>query len=222
MASHCIHFAGQNSHCQSMTWPIMTMTRLRLIFPCIMCGKIISAQGLVINHLKNIHVVLVLACMLCGNTLWCLSPTIEHITSVHVLPFQPSGRKLNLRLRHDNIYCSSPQPCLFDDLTVIDPMNRQHMGIQDQKDKWNILWGSSSTTSSPRTSWLGCWLWSCPASSSSRNVVLERGSADTYVKLKHGQCNEGRFKHVVVIYWGCDKHYTGCLNNMELLQRQSR
>ena len=98
MPSHCIHFAGQNSHCQSMTWPIMTMTRLRLIFPCIMCGKIISAQGLVIDHLKNIHVVLVLACMLCGNTLWCLSPRIEHITSVHVLPFQPSGRKLNLRL----------------------------------------------------------------------------------------------------------------------------
>ena len=24
MASHCIHFAGQNLHCQSMTWPIMT------------------------------------------------------------------------------------------------------------------------------------------------------------------------------------------------------
>ena len=118
MALHCIHFAGQNSYCQSMTWPIMTMTRLRLIFPCIICEKIISAQGLVINHLKNIHVVLVLACMLCGNTSWCLSPPIEHITSVHVLPFQPSGRKLNLRLCHDNIYCSIPQHCLFDNLTM--------------------------------------------------------------------------------------------------------
>ena len=122
-----------------MTWPIMTMTRLRLIFPCIICEKIISARGLVINHLKNIHVVLVLACMLCGNTSWCLNPTIEHITSVHVLPFQPSGRKLNLRLCHDNIFCSSPQPYLFDDLTVIDPMNWQHIGIQDHKDKWNSL-----------------------------------------------------------------------------------
>ena len=121
MTSHCIHFAGQNSYCQSMTWPIMTMTRFRLIFPCIICEQIISAQGLVINHLKNIHVVLVLACMLCGNTSWCLSPPIEHITSVHVLPFQPSGRKLNLRLCHDNIYCSIPQPCLFDDLTLASP-----------------------------------------------------------------------------------------------------
>ena len=37
------------------------------------------------------------------------------------------------------IYCSSPPPCLIDDLTVINPMNRQHMGIQDQKDKGNIL-----------------------------------------------------------------------------------
>ena len=114
-----------------MTWPIMTMTRLRLIFPCIMCGKIISAQGLVIDHLKNIHIVLVLICMLCGNTLRCRSPTSKHAKSVHVLPFQPRGRKLNLRL--------CPQPCLVDDLTVIDPMNRQNMGIQDQKDKWNIL-----------------------------------------------------------------------------------
>ena len=86
-----------------------------------MCGKIIYAQGLVIDHFKNIHVVLVLACILCGNTSWCLSKRIEHITSVHVLPFQPSGRKLNLRLCHDNIYCSSPQPCLFDNLTVISP-----------------------------------------------------------------------------------------------------
>ena len=170
--------AGQNLHCQSMTWPIMTMTRLRLIFPCIMCGKIISAKGLVIDHLKNIHVVLVLACILCGNTSWCLSPAIEHITSVHVLPFQPSGRKLNLRLCHDNIYCSSPPPRLIDDLTVIDPMNRQHMGIQVQKTS-GTSWGSSSTTSSLRTSWLGCWLWICPTSSSPRNVVLERGSADT-------------------------------------------
>ena len=34
-----MHVAGQNSHCQSMTWPIMTMTRLRLIFPCMMWGK---------------------------------------------------------------------------------------------------------------------------------------------------------------------------------------
>ena len=154
MPSHCIHFAGQNSHCQSMTWPIMTMTRLRLIFPCMMCGKI-SAQGLVIDHLKNIHVLLVLSCMLCGNTWRCLSPTSKHITSVHVLPFQPSGRKLNLRLCHDNIYCSSPPPRLIDDLTVIDPMNRQHMGIQVQKTS-GTSWGSSSTTSSLRTSWLGC------------------------------------------------------------------
>ena len=94
MTLHYIHFAGQNYHCQSMTWPIMTMTRLRLIFPCIMCGKIISAQGLVMDHLKNSHVVLVLACMLCGNTSRCFRPTSKHLTSVHVLPFQPSGIKL--------------------------------------------------------------------------------------------------------------------------------
>ena len=139
MALHSINYAGQNLHCQSMTWPIMTMTRLRLIFPCIMCGKIISGQGFVINHLKNIHVFLVLSCMLCGNTFQCLRPTNKHTTSIHALPFQPSGIKLNLRLCHDNIYCSSPQPCLMDDMTAFDPMNRQHMGFQDQKNKWNIL-----------------------------------------------------------------------------------
>ena len=114
-----------------MTWPILTMTRLRLIFPCIMCGKV-SAQGLVIDHHKIIHDVLVHVCMLCGNTLRCRSPTSKHAKSVHVLPFQPRGRKLNLRL--------CPQPFLVDDLTVINPMNRQNMGIQDQKDNWNILW----------------------------------------------------------------------------------
>ena len=91
MASHCIHFAGENLHRQSMTWPILKMTRSRFIFLCMMCGKIISAQGLVINHLKNIHVVLVLASMLCGNALPCFRPTSKHITSVHLLPFQPSG-----------------------------------------------------------------------------------------------------------------------------------
>ena len=61
-----------------------------------MCGKIISAQGLVIDHLKNMQVDLVIVCMLCGNTLRCRSPTREHIKSVHVLPFQPRGRKLNI------------------------------------------------------------------------------------------------------------------------------
>ena len=120
-----------------MTWPMIMMTRLRLLFPCLMCGNIIYVQGLVINHLKNIHVVLVLACMVCRNTSWCLSPRIERITSVQVLLFQPSGRTLNLELCHDNIYCSSPQLCLFNDLTVITSTNGQSIG--DRPRRWDNL-----------------------------------------------------------------------------------
>ena len=49
-------------------------------------------------------------------------------------PFQPSGRKLNLRLCHDNIHCSSPQPCLFDDLFVVSPVpNSQAIGDRPQR-----------------------------------------------------------------------------------------
>jgi hypothetical protein len=33
MALHCIHFAGQNLHCQSMTWPIMTNDQVEDHFP---------------------------------------------------------------------------------------------------------------------------------------------------------------------------------------------
>ena len=32
---------------------------------------------------------------------------------------------------YDNIYCSSPQPCLFDNLTVINPMNQSDSLVFD-------------------------------------------------------------------------------------------
>ena len=109
----CLHIAEENSRCRTTTWPIMIMTRSRLIFPC----KTISAQGHALDPLKYIHVVLVISCMLCGNTLLCFRQTSKHIASVHVLHFLPRSTKLHLGFCL-NISCSSPHPCIIDDLSL--------------------------------------------------------------------------------------------------------